>query len=90
MRERLAGRPGVIEFAPRCPELRTGMVGAAVEGMAGSELADRLRARGFQLRANGGPGKVTGVRLCLAFFVSEDEVDRAAEAIAEIASLVHA
>jgi cysteine desulfurase / selenocysteine lyase len=86
MRERLAGRPGVIEFAPRCPDLRTGMVGAAVEGMAGSELAERLHARGFQLRANGGPGKISGVRLCLAFFVTNDEVDRAADAIAEIAA----
>jgi selenocysteine lyase/cysteine desulfurase len=85
MRERLVGRPGVIEFAPRCPELRTGMVGAAVEGLSGSELADHLHARGFQLRANSGPGKITGVRLCLAFFVTEAEVDRAADAIIEIA-----
>jgi L-cysteine/cystine lyase len=85
MRDRLAGRAGVIEFAPCCPELRTGMVGAAVEGMDGSELAERLHARGFRLRANSGPGKVTGVRLCLAFFVTEEEVDRAADAIAEIA-----
>jgi selenocysteine lyase/cysteine desulfurase len=86
MRDRLAGRPGVIEFAPRSSELRTGMVGVAVEGMAGSELAERLQARGIQLRANGGPGSVTGVRLCLAFFVTEEEVDLTADAIAGIAA----
>lgn len=86
MRERLSGRPGVVEFAPRSPALRTGMVGAAVEGLKGSELAERLRARGIHLRANRGPNGVTGVRLCLAFFVSEEEVDFTADAIAEIAA----
>ena len=86
MCERLAGRPGVIEFAPRCESLRTGMVGAAVEGVEGRELAERLRARGIHLRANRGPNGVTGVRLCLAFFVSEEEVDSTADAIAELAA----
>lgn len=86
MRERLAGRPGVIEFAPRCADLRTGMVGAAVRGMEGKELAERLRARDIHLRANRGPDGVTGVRLCLACFVTEQEVDAAAEAIASIAA----
>lgn len=86
MRERLRGRPGVIEFAPRSPELRTGMVGAAVDGMEGTELRDRLNARGIHLRANRGPNGITGVRLCCAFFVSEDEVDLVADTIAEIAA----
>ncbi|HVC32829.1 MAG TPA: aminotransferase class V-fold PLP-dependent enzyme [Chloroflexota bacterium] len=86
MCERLEGRAGVVEFAPRCEALRTGMVGAAVRGMDGKELAERLRARGIHLRANHGPDGITGVRLCLAFFVTEDEVDRTAEAIAEIAA----
>ncbi len=86
MCERLSGQPGVIEFAPRCAALRTGMVGAAVRGMEGKELAARLQARGIHLRANRGPHGLTGVRLCLAFFVTEDEVDRAADAIAEIAA----
>jgi len=86
MRERLAGRPGVIEFAPRAATLRTGMVGAAVDGLEGKDLAERLRARGIHLRANRGPNGVTGVRLCLAFFVTEAEVDFAADAIADIAA----
>lgn len=86
MRERLAGRPGVIEFAPRCADLRTGMVGAAVRGMEGKELAERLRARDIHLRANRGPDGVTGVRLCLACFVTEQEVDAAADTIAGIAA----
>lgn len=85
MCERLAGRPGVVEFAPRCAALRTGMVGAAVEGLDGKELAERLRERGIHLRANREPNGVTGVRLCLAFFVTEAEVDLTADAIAEIA-----
>lgn len=86
MRERLRGRPGVIEFAPRAPELRTGMVGVAVEGMEGTELRDRLNAQNIHLRANRGPNGITGVRLCCAFFVSEDEVDRVADRIAAIAA----
>lgn len=86
MCDRLAGRPGVIEFAPRCAALRTGMVGAAVEGIEGKDLAERLRGRGIHLRANRGPNGLTGVRLCLAFFVTEDEVDLTADAIAELAA----
>ncbi len=86
MRERLAERPGTIEFAPRCESLRTGMVGAAVAGMSGRELAERLQAQGIHLRANTGPNGITGVRLCLAFFVTEEEVDFTADAIAEIAA----
>jgi cysteine desulfurase/selenocysteine lyase len=86
MRERLAGRPGVIEFAPRCPALRTGIVGAAVEGMEGTDLAAKLRTRGIHLRANRGPNGIGGVRLCLAFFLTEEEVDAAAAAITTIAA----
>ena len=86
MCDRLAGRPGVIEFAPRAQSLRTGMVGAAIEGMAGRDLTDRLRERGMHLRPNRGPNGVTGVRLCLAFFVTEEEVDFTADTIAEIAA----
>ncbi len=86
MRERLGELRGVIDFTPRCAALRTGMVGAAIEGVGGKELAERLRARGIHLRANRGPNGLTGVRLCLAFFVTEDEVDRTADAIAEIAT----
>ncbi|MGH2458385.1 MAG: aminotransferase class V-fold PLP-dependent enzyme [Chloroflexota bacterium] len=86
MRERLRGRPGVVEFAPRCPELRTGVVGAVVEGLSGAELAEKLRSRKTHLRANRGPNDTTGVRLCLAFFVSEADVDATADAIAEIAA----
>ncbi len=84
MCERLVGRPGVIEFAPRCVDLRTGMVGAAIKGMAGTDLRDRLWAQNVHLRANRGPDGVTGVRLCLAFFNTEDEVDRVADLISEI------
>jgi len=32
------------------------------------------------------PNGVTGVRLCLAFLVSEEEVDSTADAIAELAA----
>lgn len=86
MRARLAEAPGVVEFAPRCPELRTGMVGAAVEGLEGKVLAERLRERGIELRANRGPNGITGVRLCLAFFNTDEEVHVAADAIAAIAA----
>ncbi len=86
MVDRLAGRPGVIEFAPRCEDLRTGMVGAAVKGLEGAALRDRLWARNVHLRANRGPNGVTGVRLCLAFFNTEAEVDQVADLIGDIAA----
>jgi selenocysteine lyase/cysteine desulfurase len=86
MRARLADKPGVIDFSPVCAELQTGMAGAAVQGMEGKALAARLNAQGVELRANRGPDGVTGVRLCLAFFVTEEEVDATADRIASIAA----
>ena len=90
MRARLAEIPGAIDFTPSAEDLRTGMVGAAVQGMEGRQLMDRLRARNVHIRANRGPNGVTGVRLCLAFFNNEADVDHTASAIAEAAASVRA
>jgi L-cysteine/cystine lyase len=85
MRDRLRDIPGVIDFTPGPAEMRTGMLGVAIKGMSGAELADKLRGKRFLLRANRGPADVTGVRICLAFFTSDEEVEATATAIAEIA-----
>jgi selenocysteine lyase/cysteine desulfurase len=90
MRSRLAQIDGAIDFTPSCDELRTGMVGAAVKGMEGRQLMERLRARNIHLRANRGPDGITGVRLCLAFFSNEDDVDCTADAIADAAAVARA
>jgi len=90
MRARLAEIDGAIDFTPSSDELRTGMVGVAVKGMEGRELMERLRSRNIHIRANRGPDGITGVRLCLAFFNDEDDVDYTAEAIADAAALARA
>jgi selenocysteine lyase/cysteine desulfurase len=86
LRAELRGVPGTIDFTPDDPALRTGIVAAAVEGMAGADLRDRLRAQGFLLRANRGPDGITGVRICCAFFNSEEEIERVAAALRTIAA----
>jgi selenocysteine lyase/cysteine desulfurase len=78
LRAELAALPGVIDFTPCDDSLRTGIVAIALEGSSGEALRDRLRAGGFLLRANRGPGSVTGVRICCAFFNTEDELSRLA------------
>lgn len=82
---RLRGQAGVVDLTPSCVRARTGTVGGAAGGRTGTELAERLRAAGVHVRANEGPGGVTGVRLCLAFFTTDAEVDSTADIIAGIA-----
>jgi selenocysteine lyase/cysteine desulfurase len=85
LRAELRGTRGLIDFTPRDDGLRTGIVAIALEGVSGEELRDRLRAQGFLLRANRGPDAVTGVRVCCAFFITEQELTRFASLVREIA-----
>jgi len=86
LRADLRGAPGVIDFTPDDASLRTGIVAAAVAGLPGTELRDRLREQGFLLRANRGPDGLTGVRICCAFFNSEEEIARVGAAVRAIAA----
>lgn len=87
LRSELRGTPGVIDFTPTDPALRTGIVAVAVDGVPGAELRDRLRAEGLMLRANRGPDGVSGVRICCAFFNSEEEMTRAAGEVRKAARI---
>ena len=78
LRAELKGVRGLIDFTPCDDALRTGIVGIALEGVTGDELRNRLRASGCLLRSNRGPNGVTGVRICCAFFNTEDELSRLA------------
>ena len=78
LRAEFRGTPGLIDFTPCDDSLRTGIVAVALEGVSGEELRDRVRAQGFMVRANRGPGPVTGIRVCCAFFNTEDELSRLA------------
>jgi selenocysteine lyase/cysteine desulfurase len=87
LRSELAGVPGIVDFTPTDPTQRTGIVAPAVEGMPGTELRDRLRAQGILLRANRGPDGLTGVRICCAFFNTEEEISRVAAAVRDLAAV---
>jgi selenocysteine lyase/cysteine desulfurase len=88
LRARLAGAPGVVDFTPTDPTLRTGIVAVAVDGLTDGALRDRLRAKNFKLRANRGPGDLNGVRICCAFFNTESEIDRVADEVRALAAAV--
>ncbi len=78
--------PRLVNFTPVRPDMRTGTVAVAIDGMPGTELVDRLRSRGMRLRVNKGPDGITGARLCLAFFLRDEEVDAVGAALREIAA----
>jgi selenocysteine lyase/cysteine desulfurase len=86
LRAELRGTPGLIDFTPCDDALRTGIVAVALEGMPGDELRDRVREQGFLLRSNRGPAGVTGVRVCCAFFNSEEELTRFAAQVRKAAA----
>ncbi len=79
LKERLAGVPGVRLTSPLDEARSSGLVTCAGEGIEPAELVDRLYGEeALAIRAVLHPA---GVRLCTAFFNTEDEVDEAADAI---------
>ncbi|TAK22100.1 MAG: aminotransferase class V-fold PLP-dependent enzyme [Chloroflexota bacterium] len=82
----LRGVPGVIDFTPHASDLRTGMVALAIDAMPGADFRDRVRERGFIVRANRGPNGIGGIRVCCAFFNTEDEMTRLAGLVRAIAA----
>ena len=82
LKERLAGMPGVRLTCPVDPAQSSGLVTCAVEGIEPAEFVERLyREDAIAIRAVLHPG---GVRLCTAFFNTEDEIDGAADAVKRV------
>ncbi len=74
--------PGVALTCPDGPELACGLVTFAVAGKEPKQVVEELWQRGIAGRQVAFP---EAVRLCTAFFNTEDEVQQAAAAVREIA-----
>ena len=80
----LAVIPGVRIVTPAPPELSTGIVTFSLDGIAGDEIAHAFRDRwGIITRST--VIRAGGVRLCVAFFTTREELDVVIEAVACIA-----
>jgi selenocysteine lyase/cysteine desulfurase len=87
LREGLVEVPRVRVHTPPPAEWSTGIVAFSVEGVPGRELSARLR-EGWNVvqRAAMMVAPEGGVRISLAFYTSEDEVDLLLKAVREIAA----
>lgn len=77
----LAEIPGISLTGPEDPELGSGLVTFTVAGKEPRQVVEALWDRGIAGRQVPNP---EGVRLCTAFFNTEEEVQRVAEALHEI------
>ena len=80
--ETLGGIPGITLYRPQTPELSSGLVTFAVAGKEREQVVEALWERGIAGRQVQNPD---GVRLCTAFFNTEDEIQRVGKALREIA-----
>ncbi|MGC8487474.1 MAG: aminotransferase class V-fold PLP-dependent enzyme [Clostridia bacterium] len=80
---KLAAIPGVKIWSPDVPH--TGITCAEVEGIPGPDVFDRLRAMDVITRPVRRPW-MSAVRFSTAFFTNEEDVERAAAAMSQIAA----
>jgi L-cysteine/cystine lyase len=75
--------PGVVVRSPAGPDTSTAIVSFSIDGKEGGEVSRALRTRGIVQR----PAflKFSGVRISLAFFNSQEEIEKLIEAVREIA-----
>ena len=81
MKGMLSRIPGITLTCPRDPELSSGLVTFAIEGWEPAKMAEALWEKGIAGRQVSNP---TGVRLCTAFFNTEEEIERVGVALMEI------
>ncbi|MFC1935524.1 aminotransferase class V-fold PLP-dependent enzyme [Chloroflexota bacterium] len=77
----LRGIQGITLTGPENPKLRSGLVTFSVAGKEPIQVVEALWSRGIAARQVSNP---EGVRLCTAFFNTEEEIQRVAEALGEI------
>ncbi len=85
LRERLDAIPGVRINGSRRAETRTGIVAFSVEGMDGNEVSDALRNRWQIAQRATNINAPSGVRISVAFYTSDSELDTLVEAVATLA-----
>ena len=85
LRERLDAIPGVRINGSRRAETRTGIVAFSVEGMDGNEVSDALRNRWQIAQRATHINEPSGVRISVAVYTSDSELDTLVEAVTSMA-----
>ena len=88
LRDRFDAIPGVRVISSRRADTRTGIVAFAIEGMEGTEVSEALRNRWQITQRATYINAPTGVRISVAFYTSESELDRLVEAVTALAGEV--
>ena len=82
---RLDAIPGVQVVSSRRPETRSGIVTFAIAGMEGDEVSTALRQRWQIVQRGTYMTDPTGVRISVAFYTSDAELDTLVEAVTTLA-----
>lgn len=83
LKRRLAEIPGAQVLTPAAPAASTGIVTFSLAGRRNSEVVNALRDR-WRIRSR--PTMFNGTRISLAFFNTEEEVERIAAGVQELAA----
>ena len=75
-------------ISPRRAETQSGIVAFAIEGMAGNVVSEALRNRWQITQRATYINEPTGVRISVAFYTSDAELDTLAEAVTTLAGEV--
>ena len=85
LRECFDAIPGVRVIGSRRAETQTGIVAFAIEGMDGNEVSDALRNRWQIAQRATNINKPSGVRISVAFYTTDSELDTLVEAVTVLA-----
>ncbi len=85
LRTRFDAIPGVRVISSRRADTRTGIVAFAIEGMEGREVSDALLDRWQITQRATYINEPTGVRISVAFYTSDSELDTLVEAVTTLA-----
>ncbi len=88
LRARFDAIPGVRVVSSRRNDTQTGIVTFAIDGMEGNEVSVALRNRWQIAQRATHINKPTGVRISVAFYTSDSELDTLVEAVATLAGEV--
>ncbi len=88
IRTRLDAIPGVRVISSRRADTRTGIVAFAIEGMEGTDVSEALRDRWQITQRATYINEPTGVRISVAFYTSDTELDTLVEAVTTLAGEV--
>ncbi len=88
LRTRFDAIPGVRVISSRRADTRTGIVAFAIEGMEGTEVSEALLSRWQITQRATYINEPTGVRISVAFYTSDAELDTLVEAVTTLAGEV--